>query len=137
MTKHLQAGLLAVAFATWVGTTTAQEIGASPAVQHYESVPYLTGGIGETERASILAASERFNLKLLFAEKGGAYLAGVTVVVTDMAGATVLALRSDGPLVLANLSPGNYRISAEVDGQEQSRTFSIPSSGQRSLVFYW
>lgn len=137
MTKHLQAGLLALACAIWVGAATAQQMGASPAVQHYESVPYLTGGIGETERASILAASERFNLKLLLAEKGGAYLAGVTVVVTDTAGATVLALRSDGPLVLADLPPGSYRIAAEMQGQQQSRTVSIPSSGQRSLVFYW
>jgi hypothetical protein len=137
MTKYLQAGLLALACATWVGAATAQEIGASPAVQHYESVPYLTGGIGETERAAMLAAAERFNLKLLFAEKGGAYLAGVSVAVTDTAGATVLALRSDGPLVLANLPPGSYRIAAAMDGQEQSRAVSIPSSGQRSLVFYW
>ncbi|HRP97580.1 MAG TPA: carboxypeptidase regulatory-like domain-containing protein [Rhodocyclaceae bacterium] len=137
MARTLQTGLIVLACAIGIGSATAQDATGTLALQDYQGVPYLTGGIGENERASILAAADRFNLKLTLAEKGGAYLAGVRVIVVDAGGATVLDVRSEGPLVLALLPRGNYRVSAEMDGQRQTRSIDIPARGQRSLVFYW
>jgi hypothetical protein len=134
MMKIVAAALLA--FMSWSGAVCAQQ-GPQPAVQEYQGVRFVTGGIGEEERAAILAASADFNLKLLFAEKGGAYLADVTVVVTGADGAKVLELKADGPLVLASLPVGAYRVAATAGGREQVRSASIPATGQRSLAFYW
>jgi hypothetical protein len=137
MKRLIVAALLAVAAVSWGAALRAQQGVPAPAVQDYQGVPYLTGGIGETERAAILAAAADFNLKLLFAEKGGAYLADIAVLVRDADGKTALELKADGPLVLARLPAGDYRIAATANGREQVRSARIPATGQHSIVFYW
>ena len=43
----------------------------------------------------------------------------------------------EGPLALAKLPPGAYRISATANGREQTRDATVARTGQRSLNFYW
>jgi len=125
-----------LALMSWNSAVHAQQE-PPPAVREHQGVRYLTGGIGEEERAAILAFAADFNLKLLFAEKGGAYLADVTVIVTGADARKVLELDAGGPLVLARLPAGDYRIAATAGGREQVRKASVPATGQRTLVFYW
>jgi len=137
------AGLLAVAALLWGSAASAQPAASppdgipAPAVREFEGVRYVTGGVGEGERAGLLAIAQDFNLKLTFAEKSGDYLADVTVVVTRRDGGKVLELESDGPLVLAKLPPGNYRISVTANGREQTRDTSVAATGRQSLNVYW
>lgn len=119
----------------WSATITAQD--ASPPQREYQGIPYMSGGIGEEERAQFLSAAPTFNLKLVFAEKTGSYLANVAVSIADGKGRKVLELPAEGPLLLAKLPAGDYRVTVVANGQEQVRNTKIPASGQRALMFRW
>ena len=97
----------------------------------------MSGGIGQGERAQFLAAAPTFNLKLVFAERTGSYLADVSVVITDRKGRKVLDLPAEGPLVLAKLPAGDYRVAVAANGHEQVRNMTVPATGQRAMVFRW
>jgi len=137
MKRLIVVALLAVAAGSASDLLHSQDGAPTPAVRDYRGVPYVTGGIGETERAAMLATAADYNLKLLFAEKGGAYLADIGVIVRNAEGETALELKADGPLVLARLPAGTYRVAATANGQEQVRNVRIPATGQNSIVFYW
>lgn len=144
MKRHiLVAGLAAAAALTLNGSAFAQSTPASsndvpaPTVREFEGVRYVTGGVGEDERAAIAGIARDFNLKLTFAEKSGDYLSGVKTVITRRDGRKVLEFDSEGPLALAKLPPGAYRISATANGREQTRDETVARTGQRSLNFYW
>lgn len=144
MKKHiLVAGLVAVIASPVISTAIAQTAGppsndvAAPAVREFEGVRYVTGGVGEGERTAILGMAQDFNLKLTFAEKSGDYLSGVKTLITGRDGRKVLELASEGPLVLAKLPPGPYRVSVTANGREQTRDANVAGTGQQSLNFYW
>ncbi|CAI09767.1 carboxypeptidase regulatory-like domain-containing protein [Aromatoleum aromaticum] len=138
MNKHnIAAGLLVLAAGLWGGAAMAQEAGPVLDVREFEGVRYITGGVGEEERNQLLASAQDFNLKLVFAEKSGDYLADVNIAIADSTGRKVLEARADGPLMLAKLPPGNYRVTAMANGREQTRRASVARTGQRSLTFYW
>lgn len=120
------------------GMTPATAIDAVPLPEaSYQGVPYLSGGIGQDEVAQLEARAKDFDLKLVFAEKSGAYLADVDVVVLAGKDKTVLAIKAAGPIVLAKLPPGRYRLEATAGGKMQRRAFTIsPKHGTR-LALHW
>src|SRR4051812_19115235 len=88
-------------------------------------VSYVSGGAG-TEAVDRLKAMERdFNLKLAFAPPSGESLSGVRVVITDPRGSPLLDAYSEGPLLLAKLPPGTYRVNADFEGQPKDRTVTV------------
>ncbi len=101
------------------------------------SVPYLSGGIGLSGREEMLQVKPQFNLHLLFAETGGAYLADIRVRIQDASGAVLLDVISQGPWFYAKLLPGRYRVSVENAGLVQTREVNIPPTGSVDLNFYW
>jgi hypothetical protein len=102
------------------------------------AVRYLTGGVGEDERAQMDQRRGEFNLELIFAARGGGnYLADVDVAVLDSSGQEVLRTTADGPRVLAQLPPGRYTVVAGFDAKVQRRTVSVPRKGTRQVALYW
>lgn len=84
------------------------------------------------------ARKAEFNLRLLFAEKGsGSYVAGVKVRLDDKSGKAILTLDATGPIVLAKLPAGSYRVSAEANGKTSVKAFTVQPSRQTELNFYW
>ncbi|HSO84728.1 carboxypeptidase regulatory-like domain-containing protein [Thiocapsa sp.] len=116
---------------------------ASSEIKTAGDIRYVSGGIGESERAELEALSSQFNLRLLFATEGsGEYLSSVQVNVLDTQGAPVLTAESKGPWFLAQLPAGDYSVEVTptgVRGQDetQRKTFSLDGSGQSRLDFYW
>ncbi len=109
-----------------------------PPVQSFGGVNYLTGGIGLDEASAIKAAEKDFTLSLLFAQtKRAEYLSDVKVSVTDKSGKTVLDVTSDGPMLLAKLPPGTYKVSAEHEGKALTRSVSIAAKGVTHAGFVW
>ncbi len=107
-------------------------------IQDYRGIRYVSGGVGEGERAAIDALSGRFNLRLLFAMQGsGSYVADVQVSVRDSRGNLVLIAESNGPWFLAELPPGTYTVAAEALDQVQRQTARIGGPRQTRLNFYW
>lgn len=111
-------------------------------VHNDQGVRYISGGVGESERAELNALSQQFNLRLLFAMQGsGDYLSAVQINIQDARGRTILTTQSKGPWFLAQLTPGNYTVEVSVPGQAkqqpQSQTAHVEDSRQSRLNFYW
>lgn len=107
------------------------------AAQESNGTPYLTGGVGDEELQQINQASRDFNLKLLLTAKSGEYLADVAVAIFNAKGVKVLDVGSAGPLLLARLPPGAYRVSASYQGRETTKRVNLRAGGPQTLVFAW
>lgn len=110
----------------------------APATDVASGVPYISGGIGFSERTEMQEVKSRFNLRLLFAVAGsGSYLADVRVRIDDAAGPTLLEAVSQGPWFYASLAPGRYVLRVDNAGQVQTRDIAIPATGAVEQSFYW
>ena len=100
-------------------------------------VSYVSGGVGtdSIDRLSSLAAE--FNLKLVFADKSGAYLSDVRVAIADAAGKTLLDTTSEGPWLLTRLPAGNYQVVATFAGNAVTRQVAIGTEKLRTVDFRW
>ena len=99
---------------------------------------WVSGGVSADERDELVMALPDYNLKLLTAaERSGAFLAGVQVLVRDADGRTVLETSLEGPWLLARLSVGRYELVASWGGTSQTRSFTVPASGRREILLYW
>lgn len=111
---------------------------ALPPLRTFGSVSYVTGGIGLDESTAIKAAEKDFALSLLFAQtKRGEYLSDVKLSIKDKAGKTVLEAVSDGPMLLAKLPAGAYKISAEHEGTVLVKTVRVEPKGVTRATFVW
>jgi len=82
-----------------------------------EGVSYFSGGVSSDEREVMEERGKTYNLKLVFAEKSGAYLANVKLVIADAQGKEIIALTTNGPWFYAQLPSAKYSITATFDGQ--------------------
>ena len=72
------------------------------------------------------------------AEANGAYVANVTLVVTDTAGKVVLTAEAVGPWVFAKLPPGDYRVVAgRAGGAKTAAAFTLTGQGQTVVRLSW
>ena len=93
---------------------------------------FLSGGIGLEDRARLAQHEKEANLKLVFTEPRGSYLAGLDVKVFDRGGAMVIDSAATGPWMLAKLDPGSYKIVAS-DGQHERERFVTVGPGLRTV----
>lgn len=101
-------------------------------------VSFIAGGVGVGEREAMGAMKQQFNTRLTFAvKKTGNFVANVTVMVADAKGAQVLKTSVPGPLLYAQLAPGEYRVSATYHGITQTKTLKVRAQGHGELYFYW
>jgi hypothetical protein len=102
-----------------------------------QGFPYMTGGISVEERNAMTERDDAYNLKLVFAEKSGVYLAGVPLTIMDRNGKEIAAITSEGPWFYIKLPPGTYHASAMVDGESRKIDLSVPDSGAVARIFHW
>lgn len=100
-------------------------------------VTYVSGGIGEDETTAIRAMAPKFNLDLVFAQKNGTYLSDVDVVVMSSTGAQIVALKTNGPILLMRVAPGRYLVTATADQAKQTRWVTVPAHGRAHLSLHW
>ena len=74
-----------------------------------------------------------YPLKVVVAGKGGQFLAGEQVTVTQ-GGHNVVRVICDGPWLLFKLAPGEYRVSATLDGKTEESVAHAPKSGQGRIT---
>ncbi|MCD0506011.1 carboxypeptidase-like regulatory domain-containing protein [Bordetella petrii] len=136
--SRMATALAACTLALAVGTVAAQTTSALPPVQQQGQVQYISGGFGQDESEAMKAASSSYPLVLTFAAKeGGAYLADVHVTITDAQGQAVLDTTAKGPYLLVKLAAGQYKISASLKGNEQTRQVQVSDQGTRREMFTW
>ena len=100
-------------------------------------IAYVTGGVG-SESANLLKSMEKnFNLKLVLTNTSGAYLSDVKVTIFDASGQVVLDATSEGPLLMAKLPAGGYRVDATFGGHPESRKVTVAAKTLSTVDFRW
>jgi hypothetical protein len=129
---------------TWTAATLVLALAASPATAQ-QSVAVESGGASVESFDALTARASDYSLKLLLAAKGsGAYLADVDVTVRALpSNDLVLQHRTEGPLMLAALPSGRYRIETHYSdvlpgaATTIQRTVVVPRNGRRNVVIYF
>ncbi len=102
------------------------------------SVTFIAGGVGVGERNAMSAMKPQFNARLTFAvRKTGNFVANVQVTIADAKGAEVLKTNVPGPLLYAQLAPGEYRVQATYHGITQTQPLKVRPQGHSELYLYW
>lgn len=97
---------------------------------------WISGGIGDEDRAAMQKAAAGFNVRVIFSGRAGEYHAGLPFQIFRSDGRLLVSGVSDGPWLYLRLRPGTYRITADIDGVSYSRAFQAPTAGQtRQLSF--
>jgi len=145
---HRWAGALFLAlilepFRCGVPTTSAAAAQLPPAIIITEGntnqrFRYLFGGVGSDEREAMEERAKGYNVKLVFAEKHGAFISGVTVVLATAKGAEVAALKTEGPWFYIQLPPGDYAVKATFKGEtKQIKNLTVPRDKRVQQVLIW
>jgi len=108
-----------------------------PAVKTQGNVTFLSGGIGSDETAAIKAAAPGYALTLQFSSTTGAFLASVTVKITDAGGKVVLDTTAEGPFLLVKLAPGRYTVDAMLDGIDRGTEVTIKAGAPQKRSLIW
>jgi hypothetical protein len=126
--------LLALAMLLLAGGLQAQPL----AIREAGAARFISGGIGEEERAALAPMRAQFNLHLTFAvARSGNYLADVGVALRDAAGREVFSANAEGPWLLAQVVPGRYSLGAEYGGKIQTHPLIVRSAGRTEMFLYW
>lgn len=107
-------------------------------IYQVEDIRFLSAGVGIEERK---ATYPSFPLKLIFAERGGAFLTGVSVTIQNMSGKEILTISPDqisGPWLFLDLGPGTYRVTAvRGDGTPIKQTIHLAKGKTKGIHFHW
>lgn len=106
-------------------------------IRDYQGVPYVSGGVGQDQQQALQALERRFNLKLVFATQGGAYLSEVGVVIRNQRNDIVLQVESQGPWLYLKLPPGGYRAQAISGGKVIEQPVEVGRQGLTEAVLRW
>lgn len=98
-----------------------------------QSVPYISGGVGSEGLEEITAHEKEYNLKVIFAGKGGAFLSDIDLKIMDSKKKTVTSLVTEGPVLLVKLAAGHYTLQATLDGKTVAQKVSVTAKGLKTL----
>lgn len=112
-----------------------EEVAPAPVPAASSEQPnYISGGVGEESRAELDAVQKNYDLKVVFAGEGGIYLDDVHVIIADAAKKSVLVVDPEGPILLAQLKPGKYLITADAQGITQRANVTIKKNRQTNIT---
>ena len=146
MRLHITSSRPLVTLLMGIGLMTAYSASAAPMAplppEHVVGdISYLSGGVGKDEADAMKQAATQYPLELMFLtrEKDGheAYKSGDKVMIRDHSGKIVLDTQSDGPIMLAKLPPGKYKVEAIDHGKAEYRTVTLKPDKHAELAFKW
>jgi hypothetical protein len=129
-----------------LGALSAALLAAAPAYAefqgHYGDVPYASGGITSDEADAMRAQARDYSLEIMMAAPSEFpgyhdFVAGTAVRVSDGRGNVVLDTPDTGPILLAQLPPGDYTIEAADNGNVQTRHVHVGPRGRTRVTFLW
>jgi hypothetical protein len=133
--KHVAVAVLAAGL-TGLGPSLSATAACSPAFNEVTGVHHLSGGVGIEARQRLEEMGRDFDLKLVFAEPDGDYLADVPLAIEDGHGNAVLRATSEGPWFYAELPPGHYRVVIAQAGKQYARSVDVPKRGQKEVLIH-
>jgi hypothetical protein len=129
------ASALSVSTATW-----AQSKVPLPKEHHKGGVTWISGGVSKDEANAMRKIASRYNVRLVMAvarKPSAAFLGAVPVKVSDTKGRTVLAVKTDGPLLFLKLPPGRYTVNAKVADHVLSKSLRAKKGGSLDISLIW
>ena len=124
---------LALAIAAMPPAASSEEL----QVRQQNGMSYVSGGIGDAEQARLKRMAERFNLRVTMATNSGAYMGATLVHIEKSSGEKVAEIETRGPILLAEVPPGKYRIRVDEADLHTSRSVSVKSDQQAHVMFRW
>jgi hypothetical protein len=100
------------------------------------NISYISGGIGDDEKAQLEATQSSYNLRIMNADKTGHFSGDTRIVISDLQH-NILLDATSGPIFYANLPKGKYIIEGFSDGQSKKKTINISSSKAAHIRFIW
>lgn len=99
---------------------------------------FLNGGIGHDEAVRMHERAKDYSLQVEFsARRDHQFLADAHVKIVDSHGRTVYRNAEAGPILLARLEPGTYRVTARDAGRSETQTVTISPHHTSTLYFHW
>ncbi len=108
-----------------------------PEEKYFQKTPYLSGGLGTDTREDMREQLDSYNLKLVFANDKGEYLADIDVKIVDEQGRWMLAANSKGPWFYTRLPSGEYTVLANHDHVLRMKKVSLHGDRQQVLNIIW
>jgi len=103
-----------------------------------QGFPYAFGGVSSNEREAMEERAKDYNLKLVFAEKNGPYLSGVTLSLSSAKQGHILTRTTQGPWFYIRLPAGTYDITANFKGQtKQVKNLNLTQDKKVQQIFIW
>lgn len=95
-----------------------------------DAIAWMSGGVGETDRAEMRKSAAAYNVWVEFSDRSGYFLANIPFTVEGTGGRRSYTGVSEGPLLYLKLPPGDYRVSARIDGVWQRQRLQIDPIGR-------
>lgn len=132
-TSHTRRVLAGGLFAACLALAPAG-VGAQPQdpIETRDGIRHACTGVGLGARED--PRWRAFAVRIEFAAASGRYLAGVATEIEDPAGQPVFSITCNGPWLVLDLPPGNYRVTASVEGERETRGLTVGESGQTVLT---
>lgn len=97
-------------------------------------IEYVHGGVGKSAMKKMQKMADRYDLEAIFTNAEGAYLANVEVKLESVDGDRSVTVTTEGPMFMADLPDGDYRLIANVPGRDKARhTFTIRGEDRTEL----
>jgi hypothetical protein len=94
------------------------------------TMKYVTGGIGDEEKAQLQSMENAFNVQMLVATTTGGFIGDVTVKVVDTKDTVLFTVENAGPYFYAGLPAGTYMFEVSTPrGNLKSQKVVAPASG--------
>jgi len=106
-------------------------------VKSLEGVQFVSGGIGMAERKILDRMAGDYTLKVILAMRDGHYLSQCQVEIIRADGRKMLSAKTEGPWLLADLGPGNYRIKGAHNSTWKSRNVTVSADTLQQVIFNW
>jgi hypothetical protein len=104
-------------------------------------IAFVSGGKNIEEALALRRAAQEYPLELVFDEKDrrfdGGFIENVPVTIRDMQGRIVLQDLSRGPIFLARLPPGRYRVEVRWDAWTFSKDVTLGGERERVVFAWW
>ena len=100
------------------------------------TIAMVSGGVGDAGMAAINGVSQDYNLKLIFANPQGEYLADVGVVISDKKGNVVVNTEEIGPVLLIKLKPGTYNLSSKTEKETKTSKVVVRAGSLRTYYIH-
>lgn len=136
--RHIQTFLATSALALGLTIGCANAVFAQVQPQSYESIQYITGGIGNAEQNEMKSSQKDYNLLMTFsAVKDQAFLSDVAVQIVDKDNKKVFDVANTGPYLNVKLPDGKYELTATYKGETRKHAFTLAKGKAETAVLRW